>query len=194
MTDLMRYAASLESVVGDSMPPVEKWNPPFSGDIDILIEADGRWFHDGAPIERARLVRLFSTILKREGDEYFLVTPIEKYRIRVTDVPFIGVAVNIDERGGAQQVYVRTNVGDKALVGPDHPLDFREQRDGGGEQRAPYVTVRRGLEARLNRSAYFDLVDACQVCLVDGVEKFGLMSAGVFFPMATATELFGEQE
>jgi hypothetical protein len=193
MIDLMRYAASLEGVALGAPPPVENWNPPLSGSIDIRIDGDGRWFHEGAPITRSRLVRLFSTILKREGEQYFLVTPVEKYRIEVADTPFVGVRLDIEEPGGDQHIAIRTNVGDEVLVGPNHALEFRLTPGGDGAERAPYVHVRCGLEARLVRSAYFDLVEVGEVREVEGVSMFGVMSAGVFFPMAPASEIVGDE-
>lgn len=190
MTDLMRYAAALEDVGGKGLPPVEKWNPEFSGDIDLVIERDGTWVHEGKPITRARLVRLFSTVLKREGDEYFLVTPVEKVRIKVEDVPFIAPIMRREGEGEEQRLIFKTNLGDEAVAGPDHRLEFRKDEDGEG---APYLHIRVGLEARIARSVFYDLVGLGEIHHIDGEKLFGVWSGGEFFPFGSAEEVFDQE-
>jgi uncharacterized protein len=186
MTDLMRYAAALEGAGKKSLPPVEKWNPDFCGDIDLVIKRDGTWFHEGTPIGRAKLVRLFSTVLRREGDRHFLVTPVEKLEITVEDAPFIAVLMRREGEGERQTLTFTTNVGDEAAAGEDHKLSFRRDNDG----MAPYIDVRAGLEARIARAVYYDLVELAETREIDGVDMFGVWSGGVFFPFGPASEVY----
>lgn len=165
------------------LPPVEAWNPPFCGDLDMRIARDGTWFYLGTPIGRPELVRLFSSILRRDGDDYFLVTPVEKVGITVEDAPF--VAVDFDVSGGALQF--ETNVGDFAVAGPEHPI--RVERDPETGEPAPYVLVRRNLEALIDRKSFYRLVDLGEVAQVDGKAWFGVTSQGTFFPIIPANEL-----
>ena len=165
------------------LPPVDKWNPEFCGDLDMVIKRDGTWFYEGTPIGRAPLVRLFSTILKREGDDYFLVTPVEKVGITVEDAPF--VAVDFQRRG--EDLVFETNVGDKTTAGPDAPI--RVERDPETGEPAPYVLVRRNLEALIDRKSFYRLVDLGETADHDGADWFGVRSGGVFFPIIPAAEL-----
>ena len=137
----------LEGPVGH--PPVEKWNPPLSGDMDMVIRKDGTWVHEGDPIKREKLVRLFASILKKEGDDYFLVTPVEKWRIQVEDRPLL--VQLIDKHG--DQLQLVTNGGDSLIVGDDHPLKASEL-DG---VMVPEVRVRNNLWARFSRNAYYQI-------------------------------------
>ncbi|TDL79892.1 DUF1285 domain-containing protein [Palleronia sediminis] len=166
-----------------AIPPVETWDPPFCGDIDMRIARDGTWFYQGTPIGRAPLVRLFSTILRRDGDAYFLVTPAEKVGITVEDAPF--VAVDFDREGDAL-VFV-TNVGDRAAAGPDHPI--RVTRDAETGEPAPYVLIRRNLEALIDRKSFYRLIDEGETRAHDGAQWFGVASGGAFFPIAPADGL-----
>lgn len=184
----MRYAAALEGAGEKSLPPVHLWNPEFCGDIDMTIKRDGIWFHEGTPIGRARLVRLFSTVLKREGDEYFLVTPVEKMRITVEDAPFIAVLMRAEGKGEKQRLIFTSNVGDEAVAGPDHNLAFRKNPNSG--EGAPYIDMRKGLEGRIARAVFYDLVELGETHQIDGEEKFGVWSEGVFFPFGAADEVF----
>lgn len=164
-------------------PPVHLWNPPFCGDLDIRIARDGTWHYLGTPIGRTPLVRLFASILKREGDSYFLVTPVEKVGIRVDDAPFLAVDFTAEGEGTGQRLTFATNVGDETLAGPDNPI--RVTRDPVTGEPAPYVHVRRGLEALIDRKSFYRLVDL-------GVEQggaFGVWSAGEFFPFIPAADL-----
>ena len=185
MTDLMRYAAELEGVVGRGPAPVEKWNPERVGAIDIVIQSDGTWLHEGAPIRRARLVKLFSTILKREGDDYFLVTPVEKLKITVEDAPFVAVLMEADGEGRDQRLIFTTNVGEKIVAGPAHGIFMRRC----GDHDAPYIEARRGLEARVARAVFYDLVGLGERRHGKGKDVFGVWSSGVFFPLADADKI-----
>lgn len=188
MKDLMRYAAELEEAGGTSLPPVHKWNPAFCGDIDLVIKRDGTWFYEGTPIGRARLVRLFSTVLKREGDDYFLVTPVEKLGISVEDTPFVAVLMRAEGAGKDRLLTFTTNVGDAVAAGPDHKIVFRKDPETG--EGAPYIDVRARLEARIARAVFYDLVELGETQQIDGEEQFGVWSGGVFFPFSPAEEVF----
>lgn len=180
--------ATKDASKAGGLPPVHLWNPPFCGDIDMEIRRDGTWFHEGTPIGRAPLVRLFSTILKREGDAYFLVTPVEKVGIRVEDAPFVAQDFTVTDAGGgaAQVVTFTTNVGDSVAAGADTPIRVLRDADG---QPSPYVHVRAGLEALIDRKSFYRLVDIGEAHGVDGVDWFGLWSGGVFFPFIPLCEL-----
>ncbi len=170
-----------EAAAGRGLPPVEKWNPEHCGDIDIRIARDGTWFHDGSPIGRHKLVRLFSTILRKDPDGYHLVTPAEKMRITVEDAPFLAVLLRVEGEGHQQRLIFTTNVGDETVAGPGNPI--RVETDPDTEAPSPYVHVRRGLEARIVRAVFYQLADlavpgegAHDGCL-------GVWSGGVFFPL-----------
>ena len=142
---------------GEGTPPVEQWNPDFCGDIDMVIHADGAWSYNGSPIGRPALVRLFSTVLRKDEDgRTFLVTPVEKLGITVEDAPFQAVEMSREAENGVPRLTFRTNVGDVVAVDAEHPLRFSVAEDGAF---TPYVTVRGRLEARLTRSLTFDLAD-----------------------------------
>lgn len=157
-------------------PPLHQWNPPFCGDIDMVIRRDGTWHYRGTPIGRPAMVRLFASILRREGDRFVLVTPAEKVGIRVEDAPFVAVDCDAAGTGAAQVVTFTTSLGDRVDCGPDHPLRVA----GTADAPAPYVTVRPGLEARLDRKTFYRLADLCED---DGSGRFGLRSGGAFFPV-----------
>lgn len=152
-----------------ALPPVAQWQPPLSGDMDMRIARDGSWYHRGGAIRRPAMVKLFSRILKREGDDYFLVTPVEKWRIVVEDAPFVAVDFRLEAGNSAgecapmagQALIFTTQVGDEVVLGPENPL-WVEQREnvatGSGEPR-PYISVRAGLKALLHRNIYYRLVE-----------------------------------
>jgi uncharacterized protein len=168
-------------------PPVHLWNPPFCGNLDMRIAADGTWFYLKTPIGRPALVKLFASVLKREGDQYFLVTPAEKCGIVVEDAPFIAVELRLDKGQGGQVLHLRTNVDDWVACGRDHPLRFEPQ--SGTDGLKPYLHVRRNLWARVTRALFYDLVELGEERDVDGERMFGLISAGEFFAMARADNL-----
>jgi uncharacterized protein len=170
------------------LPPVDKWNPPFCGDLDMEIRADGTWFYMGTPIGRAPLVRLFSTVLRKDEDgRTYLVTPVEKVGIRVADAPFLAVEMQVSERDGEPVLTFRTNVGDVVEVGADNPLRFATV--GEDRQLKPYLLVRGRLEALVSRPVMYDLVERGEVIEVDGVEMFALRSGGEIYPVMPAAEL-----
>ena len=168
---------------GKGLPPVHLWNPEFTGDIDIRIARDGTWYHEGTVIEREGLVRLFSTILKKEGDRYYLVTPVEKAGIVVEDAPFVAVDFEVEGTGDAQVLVFVTNVGDHVVAGKDNAI--RVERDPATGEPSPYLHVRAGLEALIDRKSFYRLVEL-------GVHEdgwFGIRSDGAFFAMIPSDEL-----
>ena len=176
--------ASAASRAGARGPaPVHLWDPPFCGDLDMRIARDGTWFHEGTPIGRERMVKLFASILKREGDRHYLVTPVEKVGITVDDAPF--VAVDVAREG--EDLLFTTNLGETALAGPDHPI--RVVRDPETGEPAPYVEIRSGLEALIDRKSFYRLVELGETAPHEGADWFGVRSGGVFFPIIPAAEL-----
>jgi hypothetical protein len=170
-----------DAAAGRKLPPVEKWNPQHCGDIDIRIARDGTWFHNGTPIGRRELVRLFSTILRKDADGYHLVTPVEKMRIVVDDAPFLAVLLRVEGEGREQRLVFTTNVGDETVAGPDNPI--RVETDAKTEEPAPYVHVRRGLEAKIARAVFYQLADMAVPGEGGGEGPLGVWSDGVFFPL-----------
>ncbi|MEQ9143622.1 MAG: DUF1285 domain-containing protein [Parvibaculaceae bacterium] len=170
------------------LPPVHLWNPPYCGELDIRIKRDGSWHYLGSPIGRQRLVRLFSTVLRRDDDDrYYLVTPVEKIGITVDDAPFLAVAMQATGEGKEQVLSFETNVGDSVTVDDDHPMRFEIDAETG--EPAPYVLVRARLEALINRAVFYDLVELGVEEEVDGETWFGVWSSGTFYPFMRAGEL-----
>jgi len=169
------------------LPPVHDWNPPDCGDLDMRIARDGTWFYLGTPIGRPELVRLFSTILRKDGDRYVLVTPVEKVGITVDDAPFVAVDFHVDGSGTDQTLTFVTNLEDEAVAGPDHPI--RVERDPETGEPSPYVLIRANLEALIDRKSFYRLVDIGAHAEHDGEMWFGLWSAGQFFPVIPSDEL-----
>ncbi len=170
-----------------SLPPIHLWNPPFHGKIDMRIKADGTWLYLGTPIGRKRMVRLFSTVLRRDGDDYFLVTPVEKVGIAVDDAPFVAVELSVHGRGEAQSLTFRTNVDDTVTADSSNPIHV-EIAERSQEPR-PYVHVRRNLHALINRPVFYELVDLSVEETVRGTPYLGVWSAKTFFPIAPADSL-----
>ncbi|MCK5574735.1 MAG: DUF1285 domain-containing protein [Sphingomonadales bacterium] len=171
MADVMRAMAE------KSYPPVHLWNPDFCGDMDIRIAKDGTWYYLGSPIGRKELVRLFASILKREGDEHFLVTPVEKVRIKVDVAPLHAVEMFVDGEGAEQVVTMRTLTDDHIRVDKDHPIRVDEDPQTG--EPTPFVHVRDGLEALINRNVFYQLVEMAE----DRDGELGVMSCGTYFPL-----------
>ena len=167
--------------------PVHLWDPPFCGDIDIRIARDGTWFHEGTPIGRPAMVRVFANILKREGDRYFLVTPVEKVGITVDDAPFVAVDFETEGTGEARMITFITNVGETVSAGPDHPLRITFDAETG--EPSPYITVRAGLEALIDRKSFYRLVELGEHRRHEGEEWFGVWSEAVFFSIVLAGAL-----
>lgn len=171
-----------------SLPPVERWEPPFCGDLDMEIRADGTWFYMGTPIGRAPLVRLFSTVLRKDEDgKTYLVTPVEKVGIRVQDAHFVAVEMSVTEEAGESVLTFRTNVGDVVEVGPEHPLRF--EIVGDNHELKPYLSIRGRLEALVSRAVMYDLVERGEVVEIEGKPMFALRSRGAVFPIMPAEEL-----
>jgi uncharacterized protein len=166
-----------------ALPPVHLWNPPFCGDLDIHIKRDGTWFYLGTPIGRPELVRLFASVLRRDGAGYFLVTPVEKVGIKVDDVPFI--AVDFDQDG--EDLVFTTSLGDTARAGAEHPI--RVEINARTGEPVPYVHIRADLEARIDRKSFYRLVDIGAHAPHDGDSWFGLRSGGRFFPIIASADL-----
>jgi len=184
---LERLAGAARHSASDGGAPVDLWNPPFCGDIEMRIAADGTWFYQNSPIGRPALVRLFSTVLKREGDQYFLVTPVEKCGIVVEDAPFLAVEMQLTTGASGRSLRFRTNVDDWIECGPGHMLRFDSEPQSGGLK--PYVHVRRNLWARVTRALFYDLVELGEEREIAGTQWFGIAAGGVFFPMAPAASL-----
>jgi hypothetical protein len=181
--DAKGLVASISATKTRGLPPVHLWNPPFCGDLDMRIARDGTWFYEGTPIGRPGLVKLFSSILKREDGKYFLVTPVEKVGIIVDDAPFVAIDFEPSGAGDAQVLSFTTNVGDTAVAGPAHPI--RVARDADTGEPSPYVMIRADLEALIDRKSFYRLVDL-------GVHHdgwFGVWSSGQFFGIIPSDEL-----
>lgn len=167
--------------------PVHLWNPPFCGDLDIRIARDGSWYYLGTPIGRRALVELFASVLKREGNRHFLVTPVEKIGITVDDAPFVAVDLRAKGEGRDQTLTFTTNLDEEAVAGPENPLQIVLEAPEG--EPAPYIHVRSGLEALIDRKTFYRLVDLGAKEEVDGVPHFGVWSGGVFFQFLPVDEL-----
>jgi hypothetical protein len=177
LDSVIAAARSAEGGQAKGLPPVHLWNPAHCGDIDIVIRKDGLWFHEGSPTGREALVRLFSTVLRKDPDGFHLVTPVEKMRITVEDAPFI--AVRVDRQGDGLKFL--TNVGDEVLAGPDNPI--RVEADPETGEPRPYVHVRRGLEARIARPVFYELVEMATEHETPEGPVLAVESDGAVFPV-----------
>jgi uncharacterized protein len=184
---LEAIAGAVKTASQKGPPPVHLWDPAYCGEIDMRIAADGIWLYRGTPIGRPALVKLFASILKREGEKYFLVTPVEKCGIMVDDAPFIAVELRVEYGETVQQLCFRTNVDDWIGCGVDHPLHFEAEAGTGGLK--PYVHVRRNLWAKVARPVFYDLVELGETREIAGTLMFGVASAGHFYAMAPASSL-----
>lgn len=183
--DGIAAAAKREGAKGP--PPVHLWNPPFCGDLDMRIASDGTWFYLGTPIGRLPLVKLFASVLKREGDKHFLVTPVEKCGIVVDDAPFLAVEMQVERGAAGQVLHFRTNVDDWVACGPEHGLRF--VTDPATQGLKPYLHVRRDLWAKVSRAVFYDLVELGEERMADGTLMFGVTSMNAFFAMVPADSL-----
>ncbi|MDP4031838.1 MAG: DUF1285 domain-containing protein [Pseudorhodobacter sp.] len=179
--------ASAQAAVKKGPAPVHLWNPAFCGDLDMRIARDGTWFYLGTPIGRPGLVRLFSSILKLEDGKFYLVTPVEKVGITVDDAPFVAVDFEVTGAGDAQAITFTTQVGDSVTADPEHPV--RVSRDANTGEPSPYVMVRAGLEALIDRKSFYRLIELCVHRHHSGADWFGLMSGGQFFPIIPSADL-----
>lgn len=172
---LNSLADSLADTNPDRCASVEQWNPPFCGDIDMRICHDGHWEYMGSPIARESMVRLFASVLRREGDCYYLVTPVEKVRIQVDDVPFI--VIGFQQREG--DIIFTTNMGDHFTLDNQHPLKLSSS----GSQPVPYIRVRNRLDARLHRNVFYQLVDMAEEREVNGVRQLCVASGNDYYSL-----------
>ena len=168
--------------------PVHLWNPPYCGEIDMRIAADGTWYYCGSPIGRIGLVQLFASVLRKDAERYVLVTPVERVGIRVDDAPFLAVEMRAEGEGNDPRLTFRTNVDDFVTVDAEHPLRFET---GAAEGLKPYVRVRDDLWALVKRALFYDLAARGLIEARDGEDWFGVRSSGIFFPMRRASELDG---
>lgn len=175
--------AAAEATSGtDGYPPVDRWEPDYCGEMDLVIRRDGSWHHEGTRITRERMVRLFARILRKDEDgETYLVTPVEKIRIKVEAAPFLAVAMESKGAGKDQTLALRTNLDDAVIAGTDHPIRVETGPDGAPD---PYVLIRGRLEALITRAAFYDLA----ALAVPGQDKtgqpvMGVWSRGVFFAL-----------
>ncbi|NWA87681.1 DUF1285 domain-containing protein [Pseudomonas sp. D8002] len=166
---------------GKGPAPVHLWNPAFCGDIDMRIARDGTWFYMGTPIGRKPMVKLFSTIIRRDGDDYFLITPVEKVGIKVDDAPFVAVTLEVEGQGESQVLRFTTNVDEQVEAGIEHPL--RVVIDPDTQEPSPYLRVRTNLEALVHRNAFYQLVELAVTRPINGKNWLGVWSGGVFFPI-----------
>jgi len=173
---------------GRGPAPVHLWNPPYCGEIDMRIAADGTWFYCGSPIGRPALVKLFASILRKDPDRHVLVTPVERVGIAVDDAPFVAVEMATETQEDGGRLVFRTNVDDIVAVDADHPLRFERAAAGGLK---PYLRVRDDLWALVKRPLYYDLVALGETAQRQGEDWFGVRSGGLFFPMARASEIEG---
>jgi uncharacterized protein len=173
-------------VQGRSLPPVERWQPPYCGDIGLAIRADGSWLYRGSPIGRESMVRLFASVLRKDADGHtYLVTPAERVDVVVEDAPFLAVEMEVQGAGRAQELIFRTNVDDIVHCGPKHPLRFGRQVTSGGVK--PYLLVRGRLEALLTRALVYELAALAVEGGHEGCELPGVWSGGAFFPIVSAS-------
>ncbi len=183
--DSIAQSASAASKKGP--PPVHLWNPPFCGDLDMRIARDGTWFYLGTPIGRKPLVKLFSSIIRKDDDKYFLVTPVEKVGITVDDAPFVAIDFDVENAGPDQTLTFTTQVDDEMVAGPENPI--RVERDPETGEPSPYILVRTNLEALIDRKSFYRLVDLGEHETFEGENWFGVRSSGMFFPIIPSAEL-----
>ena len=183
-TGLDGVIAAAKQAPGRGLPPVHLWNPAHCGEIDIVIKRNGLWFHEGTPIGREALVRLFSTVLRLDPDGYHLVTPVEKMKITVEDAPFIAVRVDQEGEAGDETLKFLTNVGDVVEAGPDNAI--RVEMDEATGQPRPYLHVRRGLEALIARPVFYELVELARERQTPQGPTLGVSSNGAWFPVGPA--------
>ncbi len=179
--DITTIADSAARAGSKGLPPVHLWNPPFCGDIDMRIASDGTWYYQGTPIGRLPMVKLFASILRKDGDRHVLVTPVERVGIIVDDAPFLAVEMGVQIGEHGQSLRFRSTVDDWVTASSTNPIRFESEATGGLK---PYVLMRAALWAKVNRSVYLELVALAVTRSVEGVETLGVESEGHFFAMA----------
>lgn len=181
LQDLMKALADTEG----GQRPVEKWNPDYCGEMDMVIKADGSWWHEGSPLTRRGLIDLFASILRKDADgETYLVTPVEKIKIAVERAPFVAVRVDIEGEGKSQRIFFTTNLDDVVEAGPESPI--RVETDPETLEPAPFVTIRGRLEAALKRSVFYELVEHAVERDTDEGKQLGIWASCTFFPLGPA--------
>ena len=180
-------ADSLKDIPKRTLPPVENWNPPFCGDLDIRISRDGTWFYLGTPIGRPELVKLFSSIIRKDQGKYFLVTPVEKVGIQVEDAPFVAVDFDRHKKGDTTWLEFTTNVGEKVKAGAKNPI--RIQINKKTQEPSPYILIRRNLEALIDRKSFYRLVDIGDHEKINEQMWYGVWSQNKFFPLILSREI-----
>lgn len=185
--DMAAGLAEVQRQIKKGPPPVHLWNPPYCGDMDMRIARDGTWYHEGGPIGRPAMVKLFSSILKLEEGRYYLVTPVEKLGIQVEDAPLIACDLDVSGAGRDQSLTFTTKTEDQVIAGPDHAIRMTLDPESG--EPSPYIHIRRGLEARIDRKTFYRLVELGVQEEVDATPWFGVWSAGVFFPLLPSADL-----
>ena len=179
MENLFSLLSSIEDVKDKERPPIHLWQPDIVKDIDLTIRRNGDWYYEGSIIKRQRLVHLFASVLKREQDgDYYLITPVEKCRIVVEDVPFLFLLMEVEGKGKEQRLSLTSNTGEQVTISKDSPLFFRQ--DSQSDVMIPYVTIRDGLVGKLNRNVYYQLAELLVSNEIDGEEQFGIWSCGHF--------------
>ena len=174
----------LKHIGSQKTPPVHLWEPDYCGEIDIRIARDGTWYYMGSPIGRPELVQLFSSVLRQDADgTTYLVTPVEKLKIKVEDAPLLVVAMQVFENGSDQKIVFETLTGDKVLVGSEHPIRMDENKKG---EPSPYVHIRANLEALINRPIFYDLVELAEPSKMNP-DFIGVWSNGRFFELGNVT-------
>jgi len=185
MTELNRLLRDIKQAETSSLARKD-WQPGQSGTIDIRIASDGTWYHEGRAFQRESLTRLFASVLRKEGDQYYLLTPAEKLSIRVDDAPFVAATLQILEQDGNQALVFTTNLGDKIVADNQHPI--RVEIDTNSGEPRPYIHFRDGLEALISRSAFFELANLAEVRQQDGRSYLNISSMGVDFNLGCADE------
>ena len=180
-TSIFGIEKALNKINVKSNAPVHLWNPTFCGNLDIRISRDGAWFYEGSKITRLNLVKLFSSILKKEGDNYFLVTPVEKIGIIVDDAPFVATSLDVFGEGEKKIISFTTHVGDKFTLSKTNPI--RIEYNQATNEPSPYITVRKNLEALIDRKSFYRLIDLGNTENYQGACWFGLRSNETFFPL-----------
>ena len=186
--DQYNFAKGLETIYEfskqqkNSLPPVDKWNPEFCGDIDMKIMKNGKWFYMGTEIKRPAMVKLFSGILRLDSDNfYYLVTPVEKVRISVEDAPFIATSLISENKDNINHLYFITNVNEKILLTKNNPLEIKI--DNKTEEPSPYIFVRKNLKALISRSVFYELIELASKKNIDGKDCLVIDSAGEVFKL-----------
>ncbi|MDX1588838.1 MAG: DUF1285 domain-containing protein [Oleiphilaceae bacterium] len=177
-----RFDQVLDQDTALKAPPVEQWDPPHRGDLDMRISRDGQWHYQGKPLTRQSLVRLFASIVRLEPNgDYVLVTPAEKFRIQVEDVPFVAHSLEVTGQGDDQVLWLTTSTDDRLALGPEHALVLEQGPDS--QEPAPYVWVRRNLQARIERSTWYHLINLAEEREHQGETHLGVLSQGQFFSL-----------